>query len=476
MLTDIQLFINGTWRASADGARSEILDPATGDVIGHHAVATPTDLDEAVRASAEAFKVWRKTPAIERAAILCRAAELLRRRIDTDAPVLTLEMGKPLAEAKLELGMAADLLEWFSQEAQRIYGRVIPARDPNVMQLALKHPVGPIAAFTPWNFPVSQLVRKIAPALAAGCTVVAKPPEDTPASPTILANVLTEAGLPAGALNLVYGNPPEIANHLIPHPAIRKVSFTGSVPVGKQLAALAGQHMKRITMELGGHSPVLVFDDADVEAAARDLAAFKFRNAGQVCISPTRILVQRGIYDRFVAALRAEAEKISPDAGIEPGTSMGPLVSQRRVEAITSIIAEAVAAGATVLTGGERIDRPGYFYRPTLLENVPLAARIQNEEPFGPVALLSAFDDIEDAVAEANRLPYGLAAYAYTTSIRTSQILQNDLETGMLAINHTKLALPELPLGGIKDSGFGSEGGPEAIESYVFTKVVTQLS
>ena len=229
-------------------------------------------------------------------------------------------------------------------------------------------------------------------------------------------------------------------------------------------------------MELGGHSPVLVFDDADVEAAARDLAAFKFRNAGQVCISPTRILVQRGIYDRFVAALRAEAEKISPDAGIEPGTSMGPLVSQRRVEAITSIIAEAVAAGATVLTGGERIDRPGYFYRPTLLENVPLAARIQNEEPFGPVALLSAFDDIEDAVAEANRLPYGLAAYAYTTSIRTSQILQNDLETGMLAINHTKLALPELPLGGIKDSGFGSEGGPEAIESYVFTKVVTQLS
>ncbi|MFT6533658.1 MAG: succinate-semialdehyde dehydrogenase/glutarate-semialdehyde dehydrogenase [Limimaricola cinnabarinus] len=476
MLTDIQLFINGTWRASADGARSEILDPATGDVIGHHAVATPTDLDEAVSASAEAFKVWRKTPAIERAAILRRAAELLRRRIDTDAPVLTLEMGKPLAEAKLELGMAADLLEWFSQEAQRIYGRVIPARDPNVMQLALKHPVGPIAAFTPWNFPVSQLVRKIAPALAAGCTVVAKPPEDTPASPTILANVLTEAGLPAGALNLVYGNPPEIANHLIPHPAIRKVSFTGSVPVGKQLAALAGQHMKRITMELGGHSPVLVFDDADVEAAARDLAAFKFRNAGQVCISPTRILVQRGIYDRFVAALRAEAEKISPDAGIEPGTSMGPLVSQRRVEAITSIIAEAVAAGATVLTGGERIDRPGYFYRPTLLENVPLAARIQNEEPFGPVALLSAFDDIEDAVAEANRLPYGLAAYAYTTSIRTSQILQNDLETGMLAINHTKLALPELPLGGIKDSGFGSEGGPEAIESYVFTKVVTQLS
>ncbi len=476
MLTDTKLFINGVWRAASDGRRTEVHDPATGEVIGHHAMATQADLEDAVRAAETAFPIWRETSGMERAAILRGAAARLRDRIAEVAPMLTLEMGKPLAEAETELRTAADILDWFAEEARRIYGRVIPSRSPNVMQLALKQPVGPVAAFTPWNFPFSQLVRKVAPALAAGCTMVAKPPEDTPASPAVLAEVLAAAGLPAGVLNFVYGNPPDIANYLIPHPAIRKVSFTGSVPVGKQLAALAGEHMKRITMELGGHSPVLVFDDADVDAAARDIAAFKFRNAGQVCISPTRILIQRGAYDRFVAKLREEVEKIVPGSGLDSDTRMGPLVSQRRVEAVTAIIAEAVAGGAKVLTGGERIDHPGFFYRPTLLEQVPQTARIMNEEPFGPVALLAPFDTIEEAITEANRLAYGLAAYAFTTSIRTSQKLQNEVETGMLAINHTALGLPELPLGGIKDSGFGSEGGPEAIESYVYTKLVTQKS
>ncbi|MBU3261892.1 NAD-dependent succinate-semialdehyde dehydrogenase [Roseovarius sp. PS-C2] len=476
MLTDTKLFINGVWRPASDEARAPVHNPATGEVIGQHAMATKADLEEAVQAAETAFATWREVSAMERGAILRRAATALRDRMPEVARVLTLEMGKPLAEAENELRTAADLLDWFAEEARRIYGRVIPARSPDVMQLALKQPIGPVAAFTPWNFPFSQLVRKVAPALAAGCTMVAKPPEDTPASPAILAEILTEAGLPAGVLNFVYGNPPDVANYLIPHPAIRKVSFTGSVPVGKLLASLAGQHMKRITMELGGHSPVLVFEDADIEAAARDIAAFKFRNAGQVCISPTRILVQRGVYDRFVAALKAEVVSITPGAGIDPATRMGPLVSKRRVEAVTEIISEAVSAGAKLVTGGERVDHPGFFYRPTLLENVPQSARIMNEEPFGPVALLAAFDTVDEAVTEANRLAYGLAAYAFTTSIRTSQILQNKIETGMLAINHTALGLPELPLGGIKDSGFGSEGGPEAIESYVYTKLVTQKS
>ncbi|WP_319530188.1 NAD-dependent succinate-semialdehyde dehydrogenase [uncultured Cohaesibacter sp.] len=471
---DTKLFINGTWRDASGGERKEVHNPATGEVIGYHAVATPDDLEEAVQAADKAFASWRETPAMERAAIMHRAATLLRERVEEVAKVLTTEMGKPIIEAETELRSTADLLDWFAEEARRIYGRVIPARSPDVMQLALKQPVGPVAAFTPWNFPVSQLVRKVAPALAAGCTMVAKPPEDAPASPAVLAEVLAAAGLPDGVLNLVYGNPPDIANYLIPHPAIRKVSFTGSVPVGKMLASLAGQHMKRITMELGGHSPVLVFDDADIEEAATAIATFKFRNAGQVCISPTRILVQRGIYDRFVARLVEEAKSIAPGAGIERDTRMGPLVSQRRVEAVTSIISEAVSEGAKVLTGGERVDHPGFFYRPTLLEQVPGHARILHEEPFGPVAMLAPFDTIDEAITESNRLAYGLAAYAFTSSLKTSQILQNRLETGMLAINHTALALPELPLGGVKDSGFGSEGGPEAIEAYVFTKVVTQ--
>ncbi|SNT76650.1 NAD-dependent succinate-semialdehyde dehydrogenase [Paracoccus seriniphilus] len=476
MLTDTKLFINGAWRPASDGARNEVHDPATGEVSGHHAVATREDMLEAVSAAERAFPLWRDTPAMERAAIMKRAAALLRERAAEVAAILTLEMGKPIAEAETELRSSADILDWFAEEARRVYGRVIPPRSPDVMQLALKQPVGPVAAFTPWNFPVSQLVRKVGPALAAGCTVVAKPPEDAPASPAAIAEVLSEAGLPAGVLNLLYGNPPDISNFLIPHPAIRKVSFTGSVPVGKQLASLAGRHMKRITMELGGHSPVLVFDDADIEDAARSIAAFKFRNAGQVCISPTRILVQRGIYDRFVRQLRKEVDKIVTGPGIDPATVMGPLVSQRRIEAVGTLIDEAVSEGATLLTGGERMDHSGFFYRPTLLENVPVKARILNEEPFGPVALLAQFDTIEEAVTEANRLAYGLAAYAYTTSIRISQILQNQVETGMLAINHTALGLPELPLGGVKDSGFGSEGGSEAVETYLFTKLVTQKS
>ncbi len=342
--------------------------------------------------------------------------------------------------------------------------------------MVLKQPVGPVAAFTPWNFPMSQLVRKLGPALSVGCTVVAKPPEDTPASPAALAQALMDAGLPPGVLNIVYGEPAQIADYLIPHPVIRKVSFTGSVPVGKQLAALAGKHMKRITMELGGHNPVIVCDDANIEAAAAAIAGFKVRNAGQVCISPTRVLVQKGIYERFAKALAEHVGKVRVGSGLKPETSMGPLVSERRLKAVAGMIEEAIQEGAQVLATGDAAQQPGFFHAPTILTGVSLSSRIQNDEPFGPVAILSRFDTIDEAIAEANRLPYGLAAYGFTSSIRNAQRLQTELETGMLAINHTLLGLPELPLGGVKDSGFGSEGGSEAINSYLISKLVTQAA
>lgn len=476
MYPNTQLFIDGIWCDGAQGKTAQVHNPATGEVIGHHAMAEISDLETAVAAADRAFGTWRATSGFERSGVLRRAATLLRERVQDLAPVLTCEMGKPLAEATAELLSSADLLDWFAEEARRTYGRVIPARSTNVTQLALKQPVGPVAAFTPWNFPLSQLVRKVGPALAAGCTVVAKPPEDTPAAPTALAQALADAGLPAGVLNLVYGVPHEISEYLIPHPKIRKVSFTGSVPVGKMIAALAGTHMKRTTMELGGHNPVLVFKDADIDAAAKTIAGFKFRNAGQVCISPLRILVERSAYAEFAAAFRREAEAIHAGNGMEEGVSMGPLVSKRRLDAVTDLIAEAVSEGAQILTGSGPVEGGGFFYSPTILEEVNPTSRIMHEEPFGPVAALAPFDTIEEAITESNRLDYGLAAYAFTSSIKTSQILQNELETGMLAINHVLLGLPELHLGGVKDSGYGSEGGADAIEAYLVTKLVTQAA
>ncbi len=476
MYPDTQLLINGSWRPGALKRQSAVYDPATATVIGHYAVAESADLEEAVTAAGAAFAPWRDAGAYARSGILRRAAVLLRERAEQLAEHITTEMGKPLAEARSEVLSSADLLDWFAGEGQRAYGQVIPARSPNVTQVVLKQPVGPVAAFTPWNFPMSQLVRKLGPALSVGCTVVAKPPEDTPASPAALARALTDAGLPPGVLNVVYGEPADIANYLIPHPLIRKVSFTGSVPVGKQLAALAGKHMKRITMELGGHNPVIVCDDANIEAAAAAVAGFKVRNAGQVCISPTRVLVQKSVYERFAAALAEHVKTVRVGSGLKPETSMGPLVSERRLKAVASMIEEALEEGAQILATGDAPEQPGYFQAPTILTGVNVSSRIQNDEPFGPVAILSPFDTIDDAIAEANRLPYGLAGYAFTSSIGNSQRLQNELEVGMLAINHTLLGLPELPLGGVKDSGFGSEGGSEAIDSYLISKLVTQAA
>jgi len=468
------LFIDGTWSASRSGKTLEILNPATSEAIGTVAHAGIADLDAALAAAQHGFETWRRVSPYERAKIMRRAAVLMRERVDMIAPLMTMEQGKPLPEAKMEVGAAADVIDWFAGEAPRAYGQVIPSRLEGVYQLAIKEPVGPVAAFTPWNFPINQAVRKMSAALAAGCSMILKGPEETPASCAELIRVYADAGVPNGVINLVFGIPAEISEYLIPHPVIRKISFTGSTVVGKHLAALAGQHMKRATMELGGHAPAIVFDDADIESASKILAAGKFRNAGQVCVSPTRFLVQTKVYEQFVDRFVTAAKALKVGDGMEAGTQMGPLANARRIEAMEGFVSDAVQKGATLRTGGSRIGNKGNFFEPTVLTEVTNEMRVMNEEPFGPLAVISPFDGFDQVVTEANRLPFGLASYAFTRSAKTATAIAHAVETGMMTINHLGLALPEVPFGGVKDSGYGSEGGSEAIESYLVTKFVSQ--
>ena len=474
MYQDVQLFIDGAWTKAGGGRTITVLNPATGETIGTVAHAEKPDLDRALEAAEKGFHTWRKVSAYDRAKLMRKAANLLRERADKIATIMTLEQGKPLAEAKMETLAAGDVIDWFAEEARRAYGRVVPARAEGVYQLVIKEPVGPVAAFTPWNFPINQVVRKLSAALAAGCSIIVKAPEETPGSPAELIRAFVDAGVPPGVINLVYGVPAEISEYLIPHRIIRKISFTGSTAVGKQLAALAGAHMKRATMELGGHAPVIVFDDADVDVATRILSASKIRNAGQVCISPTRFLVQEPVYDQFVDKFVSAIKSVKVGDGLEQGTQMGPMANTRRITAMESFIGDAVKHGAEVRTGGNRIGNKGNFFEPTVLTNVPKDARIMNEEPFGPVAVIAPFHSFDDAIEEANRLPFGLASYAFTRSARTATAVAAAVESGMISINHHGLALPEVPFGGVKDSGYGSEGGLEAIEAYLNTKFVSQ--
>ncbi len=470
---DTQLMIGGRWQDATDGRTLAVCNPASGEEIGRVAHAGIADLDQALAAAHKGFETWRELPAIERGRIMRRAAGLMRERADDIAAILTLEQGKPLAEAKLETRAAGDILEWFADEGMRVYGRVVPARNLAVRQLVLKDPVGPVAAFTPWNFPVNQVVRKVSAALATGCSIIVKAAEETPAAPAALIRALVDAGVPEGVVGLVYGNPAEISGYLIPHPVIRKITFTGSTVVGKQLAALAGQHMKRATMELGGHAPVIVAEDADVELAVKAAGASKFRNAGQVCISPTRFLVHESIRKDFAAALAKHAQALAVGDGLAAGTQMGPLANPRRLTAMAELMDDAVQRGVTVAAGGERIGDKGNFFAPTVLVDVPLEAKVFNDEPFGPVAAVRGFDTLEQAIAEANRLPYGLAGYAFTRSLKNAHLLAQRVEVGMLWINQPAAPWPEMPFGGVKDSGYGSEGGPEALEAYLNSRAVS---
>ncbi len=470
-----QLMINNQWVDAEGGKTMAVVNPATGAEIGRLAHASIADLDKALVAAAAGFEVWRKTPAVERGKIMRKAADLVRARADAIALIMTAEQGKPVAEAKGETLMSTEVIEWFAEEGRRVYGRIVPPRSMNTQNHVYKDPVGVVAAFTPWNFPINQIARKLCGALATGCSIIVKAPEETPASPAAFIQCFIDAGVPPGVIGLVYGNPAEISGYLIPHPIVRKITFTGSTPVGKQLAAMAGLHMKRCTMELGGHAPVIVADDADIMVAVKGAAAAKFRNAGQVCIAPTRFLVHNSIKAEFNAAVLAFTAKLKVGDGTAEGTTMGPLANARRVTAMQDLTANALKSGAKLLTGGERIGTVGNFFAPTVLDDVPLNADIFNNEPFGPVISIHGFDSLEAMVAEANRLPFGLAGYAYTQSLKNAHLLSRELQVGMLWMNQAAVAWPELPFGGVKDSGYGSEGGPEALEAYVNTRMVSTV-
>ena len=476
MYSNSQFFINGTWQNALNGATLPVINPATEEEIGTLPKAGIDDLNLAIESADIGFQIWKKTSAYDRSRIMRKAAQLLRDRADQIAPIMTMEQGKPVGEARMEALSCADVIDWFAEESRRTYGRIIPGRADRVRQLVIREPVGIVAAFSPWNFPINQSVRKISAALAAGCSIIVKGPEETPRSCAMLVACFADAGVPAGVVNLVFGIPAQISEYLIAHPKIAKISFTGSTVVGKQLAALAGLHMKRATMELGGHAPVIICDDADIPRAAQIMAASKFRNAGQVCVSPTRFLVQDKVFSQFRDLFVQHGQAIKVGNGLEEGVTMGPLAHARRMDAMNDLVADARQSGANVALGGNRKGNKGYFFEPTVLTNVPKTARIMNEEPFGPIALMNPFSHIEEAITEANRLPYGLAAYAFTSSEKTVTTLADNVESGMLTINHLGLALPEVPFGGIKDSGYGTEGGADALEPYLISKYVTHMS
>lgn len=475
MYETLTQYIDGKF-IEADGRDTlPVVNPATQETIGQLPKATPQDLDQALAAAARAFETWKHSSPTVRSDILRKVAQLSRERAQEIGRNMTLDMGKPLAEAVGEVVSCADHADWHAEECRRIYGRIVPSRKPEVRQMVLREPVGVCAAFSPWNFPYNQAIRKISAAIGAGCTIILKGPETAPSAVVAIARAFHDAGLPPGVLNIVWGDPAFVSDYLIRSPIVRKISFTGSVPVGKQLAALAGAHMKRITMELGGHSPVLVFDDADVDRAARQLAAFKVRNAGQVCVSPTRFYVHKKVYDRFLDGFVGALGAIKVGDGLDESTQMGPLAHQRRVPAMSRFVQDALERGGKLALGGEPLSGVGSFFPPTVLTDLPDDAMLMTEEPFGPLAPVVPFSDTDEVIRRANSLPFGLSSYVFTNSLQTAHRAATGIESGMVNINHFGSALPETPFGGVKDSGIGSEGGLETFDGYLVTKFVTQI-
>jgi len=474
MYEELALYIDGEFIGAQGRTTQDVINPANREVLGQLPHATEADLDRALEAAQRAFESWRHSSPMERSEILRKVGQLSREQAEEIGRNITLDQGKPLQEAIGEVYGCADHADWHAEECRRIYGRIIPPRSPDVRQMVIREPIGVCAAFTPWNFPYNQAIRKICAAIGAGCSIIIKGPEDSPSAIIAIARMFHEAGLPAGVLNVVWGVPAEVSDKLIRSPIVRKVSFTGSVPVGKHLASLAGAHMKPITMELGGHSPVIVFEDADIPSAAKKLARFKIRNAGQVCVSPTRFYVHEDIFDSFKDIFVEELAHVRVDDGMKEGTEMGPLAHERRVEAMQQFVNDATERGAKVLLGGQAGRDDGFFYAPTVLIDVPLDAKVMTEEPFGPIAPLVPFTDHDAVIKQANSLPYGLSSYAFTTNLHTAHKVANGIESGMVNINHFGGALPETPFGGIKDSGVGREGGQETFDGYLVTKFVTQ--
>ncbi|HVZ46899.1 MAG TPA: NAD-dependent succinate-semialdehyde dehydrogenase [Ramlibacter sp.] len=474
--TELALHVAGEWRGAQGRRTLPVVDPATGDTLGQLAMATQDDIEDALRSARETFASWSHTSAWDRDAILQRTRQLVQERRNAIAEILTLENGKPLADSQGEIDRVLETLQFCGEEAKRAYGRLLPPRGKGLAQTTVKRAVGPVAAFVPWNFPLVLAARKVAAALAAGCTVVLKPAEETPASCIELVRAFIDAGLPPGVLNLLYGEPAQISRTLIDSPVIRKISFTGSVPVGKLLAAQAAKHLKPATLELGGHAPVIVFDDVDVDKVARMCAAFKFRNAGQVCLAPSRFFVHERIAADFRERFASAARAIRVGNGLDPATQMGPLNNRRRLEAAQRLVQQACDGGARIAAGGERIGSRGFFFAPTVLTDVPEGATLLREEPFCPVAPIMSFGDIDEVLARANGVDVGLAAYAFTNRLDRASEFSERIEAGWIGINSFTPLLADAPVAGMKDSGLGAEGGPEGLDAYLHTRFVSQSS
>ncbi len=473
MYTELALHIGGNWLDGGGRKGEDVINPATEKPLARLPHASTGDLDQALDAARKGFGVWRATSAYDRAKVLRKAANLVRERAENIARIMTQEQGKVLAEARAEVLVTADIIEWFAEEGRRAYGRLVPGRAKGTRQIVVQEPVGVVAAFTPWNFPTLTPARKIGASLAAGCAIIIKASEETPGACVELVRCFV-AGAPAGVVNLVFGVPAEISEHLIASDTVRKISFTGSVPVGKHLAGLAAKGMKRATMELGGHSPVVVFGDADPEKTADTIAAFKYRNAGQVCISPTRFYVQEPVYNRFLKRFTEFADAIKLGDGLETGVTMGPLANARRLDAMEAIVQDSKSRGGKIVTGGKRRGNQGYFFEPTVVTDIPDDSKLMREEPFGPIAPIVSFKSFDEVVARANSLKFGLAAYAFTASAQTATAIGDALESGMVGVNSVAISTPETPFGGVKDSGYGHEGGIEGLEVYMVRKFISQ--
>lgn len=468
----IGMHIDGHWVYDRP-AYAEVVNPSSEAVLGQVPQASAEDISQALASAERGFQVWKDTTPQKRASIILRAAQMVRERSESIAQILTLEQGKPIADARNEIARAVGFLEWDAAQAQRLYGSIVPA-GRQMQQMILKQPIGPVAAFTPWNVPIGSPARKMSGALAAGCSVVIKAAEETPGTACAFVQCFLDAGLPAGVVNLLFGNPSLISSALIASPIIRMVTFTGSVAVGKHLTQLAAAVMKPVLMELGGHAPVLIGSDVDASSVGRLAASAKMRLAGQVCASPTRFIIHRKSYDQFVDSFSQYAKALRVGDGFESGVQMGPLISQKRLDAIDELVKDAVAHGARLTAGGHRIGTHGFFYEPTVLADVPPDAKAMTSEPFGPLALCVKMDDLDEGIALANQISVGLSGYAFTNSLDEAERFSRELECGVLSINHFGMSGPDTPFGGVKESGIGREGGAQSLDPYTITKTVLQ--
>jgi succinate-semialdehyde dehydrogenase/glutarate-semialdehyde dehydrogenase len=470
-----RMFIDGKWCEAEDGRTLGVINPATEEVIVEVAYGTRATARRALEAAAKAMPAWMKLTSWDRAKILKKTAELMRERADGIARTMTMEQGKPVAESKGEVLHAADTFEWFAEEGKRAYGQVIPQREAGKRHVTVKHPVGVVAAISPWNFPILLQARKIAPALAVGCTVVCKPASQTPLCLIQVFECMIEAGLPPGVANLVVGPAQEIGDEFLENPICRKISFTGSTEVGKQLMRGAAEQMKRLSLELGGHAPFIVFPDADPELGAKIAVTGKFRNNGQVCISPSRFYVHKDVEKKFTEATVEFAKALKLGNGLDSGTEIGPMFEKKALENTVALVDDAKKHGAKVLTGGKRSDKfeRGYFFEPTVLRELPVQAKVLTEEPFAPVMPLLDFSKIDDVIKQANNTRYGLAAYVFTNDLSIAWKMADGLEAGIIGINDPVPSTPQCPFGGMKESGLGRECGHEGLESYLETKFVS---